>query len=334
MFKQTAELIKKLSKQHIVPGVSYALINNHQVISNYLGSAQLVPTEMPLQAEQLYDLASLTKIVGTTTLVLNLMEHQQLDIDESIQQWLPAFQDSRITIRHLLTHTSGVRGYIPYRNELPADKLKEALLALPVTDTFENKVVYTDVGLLYVGWIIENILHKPIQQLITEQVLLPLGMTHTTFKPDKNLAVPTEIDVKRGLIQGVVHDPKSYILKEHSGAVGMFSTLSDLVRFNLWYLGQLAIDQAPVSQNLLTKIFVDWSPHHLGHSLGWDICRSPYDHHVVLYHTGFTGTFMAVDRQNQTAMIVLTNRVHPTADNQLFLTKRDEIVEMFLHENK
>ena len=334
MFTQTEQLIKKLSIDNIVPGVSYAIINQHQIISNYLGDSQLKPQSKPLKAEQLYDLASLTKIIGTTTLVLNLMEHHQLDIDTNIQKWLPTFQDKRVTIRHLLTHTSGIHGYIPHRNELPADKLKNALLKLSVTNTFENKVVYTDVGLLYVGWIIENILHEPIQQLITERVLLPLGMTHTTFHPNKTLAVPTEITEKRGLIQGVVHDPKSFILGEHSAAAGMFSTLSDLVRFNLWYLGQLAITDAPVSQELLTKMFADWSPHHLGRSLGWDIRRSPYDNHIILYHTGFTGTFMAIDRQNQTAMIVLTNRVHPTADNQLFLTKRDEIVKVFLSENK
>lgn len=333
-FEQTALQIEALVTDKVVPGVSYALIDGTSCDTQVQGNAQLVPQVEPLEANQLYDLASLTKVIGTTTLVLRLLERNQLALNTKVYRILPAFKDRRVTVLHLLTHTSGLTGYIPNRNQLAPAALKEALLTqLTVGPNFEKRVVYTDVGMLYLGWMVEAIYQKPIQTLIQELVLTPLGMADSTFNPNAKLAVPTEMTVERGLIRGVVHDPKSYILQNHSGAAGLFAPLKDVIRFAQFQLGQLKVKQAPITQASVRSLYRDWTPAHLGRSLGWDLRFDPRTQQPLIYHTGFTGTFMLLDRVRQTGMIVLSNRIHPTADNPVFLERRDQIVKQFLIEN-
>lgn len=333
-FAQTMRQIEALVDQGVVPGVSYAIIEGPKVMTDVRGQAELVPQKVPLKANQLYDLASLTKVIGTTTIILRLLEKGRLSLRTKVHSLLPTFKDRRVTVLHLLTHTSGLTGYIPNRNQLSAAELKTALLTqLTVGPNFEKKVVYTDIGMLYLGWMIEAIYQRPIQDLIQEHVLTPLGMQSSTFNPDKALAVPTELSSERGLIQGTVHDPKSAILQNHSGAAGLFAPLKDVVRFAQFQLGQLTVKQPPISQASVKSLYRDWTPQHLGRSLGWDLRFDPQDQQPLIYHTGFTGTFMLLDRKRQTGMIVLSNRIHPTADNPIFLERRDAIVAQFLADN-
>lgn len=333
-FEQTIHQIEALVADEVVPGVSYAVIEGQQVTTKVLGYSELTPKLIPLEPGQLYDLASLTKVIGTTTLILRLLERGRLSLTTKVHSILPAFKDRRVTVLHLLTHTSGLEGYIPNRNQLAAPALKEALLTqLTVGPNFGKKVVYTDIGMLYLGWMPEVIYGKPIQDLIQSLVLTPLGMTESTFAPEASRAVPTELTTTRGLIQGVVHDPKSYVLQNHSGAAGLFAPLDDVVRFAQFQLGQLKVAEAPVSQASVKGLYRDWTPAHLGRSLGWDL-RFTADQTPLIYHTGSTGTFMLLDRKRQTGLVVLSNRIHPTADNQTFLDRRTMIVDQFLAEDK
>ncbi|KRM22383.1 serine hydrolase domain-containing protein [Latilactobacillus graminis] len=334
-FEQTVQQIKTLVDEAIVPGVSYAIIENQQVFTNVIGDAELLPQKIPLEADQLYDLASLTKVIGTTTLILRLLEKGRLSLWTKVHSILPTFKDRRVTILHLLTHTSDLRGYIANRNQLSAAELKKALLTqLTVGPDLGTKIVYTDIGMLYLGWIIETIYQKPVQDLIQELVLTPLKMQASTFYPQKELAVPTELTTDRGLIKGTVHDPKTMILKNHSGAAGLFAPLKDVVRFAQFQLGQLKLEHPPVSQASIKSLYHDWTPRHLGRSLGWDLRFNGQNQHALIYHTGFTGTCILLDRQRQTGMVILSNRIHPTADNHIFLDRRDAIVAQFIAENQ
>lgn len=311
----------------IAPGVSFAHLHDGQVETLVYGKAELVPEVKPLRYGMLYDMASLTKVVGTTTVILKMIEDGKITLDDPIADLIPHFTDCRVTIRHLLTHTSAISGYIPNRDQLPADQLLEALDSLPVADWFDQKVVYTDVGLIMLGQIIEKFYHQPVQTVIQNEVLVPLNLTESTFTPQKENAVPTELTTARGLIQGEVHDPKAFVLKEHCGSAGLFMTLNDLIKFAQWILG--------ITSNLLLKtetidsLFKDWTTHQLGRSLGWDL-RYSSDNTPWIYHTGYTGTFMILSKQRQEGLIVLTNRVHPTADNQPFLDFRDQLITDFV----
>lgn len=139
MFERTCDLIENLYKDNIVPGVSYAVIKPGEVLTEVIGNSQLIPKVEKLKAGMLYDMASLTKVVGTTTVILKLVEDSKISIDDKVVDYLPLFKDDRVTIRHLLTHTSALNGYIPHRNELNAQELIKAMYTLKVGDWLGKK---------------------------------------------------------------------------------------------------------------------------------------------------------------------------------------------------
>lgn len=334
-YEKTIQQLHQLVSQQIVPGVSYTIFDRHNHYAEVFGNAQLVPTKIKLWDTAKYDVASLTKVIGTTTVIMQLVEQGRLRIDDPIQMYLPQFTDSRVTIRHLLTHTSGVEGYIKNRNQLSADELTKQLLRLHVGANFNQHVKYADIGFIYLGWIIEYFYQQPVQQVIARQVLQPLKMMGATFSPRPQDCVPTEVQVQRGLIRGQVHDPKAYILREHCGCAGLFATLADLAIFG----------HAMIETNLaglltaatVNQLFADQTPmpgFH-GRSYGWRVLKTTADdRHLVIYHTGFTGTWMVLDRDEQQGFIMLSNRVHPHAANEEFLIRRSQIVQTYLQEKE
>lgn len=172
----------------IIPGFSVALMTGKDVQSQVSGEAQWQPTSAPLRSGMLYDVASLTKVIGTTTVFLQAWDQKLVAPEMPLKRFLPAFPHPT-TFRQALTHTSGLEGYIPHRDDLPAPALKRALLTqLAVTDEVDAKVVYRDVNLLLVGWALEQIYHQPIQTLITQQVLRPLGLPKQRFSRIRNSA--------------------------------------------------------------------------------------------------------------------------------------------------
>ncbi|UQS82656.1 beta-lactamase family protein [Bombilactobacillus folatiphilus] len=320
--------IKQLVNEQVVPGVSFAFITPECTIQDYYGANSWQPSVTPLKADQLYDLASLTKVLGTTTLLLHLIEQGQLQWKSKVADFLPYFQDSRVTITHLMTHTSGIRGYIPHRDQLSAPQLLRALQQLPVTDEFEQVVRYTDTGPILAGLIIEQLYQKPVQTVIAQQILQPLKLPMATFKPDPDLCVVTNRRAGYWL-KGQVHDPKAWQLGPHCGSSGLFASVADLLVFTQWFLGQTKTIHPPIQQTMIDYLFQDFTKKQLGRSFGWDL-RLNCVRQAVLYHTGFTGNFWLIDKQRQRALIVLSNRVHPLVQNQRFFLERDAIVDLFL----
>lgn len=324
-FQQTEAQILDLVNKQIVPGVSYGFISNHSNSniqtsfdeSNYVGDKSWVPDITRLNGDELYDLASLTKVMGTVPIILKLIDEKKLDIHDPINKYLPQFKDDRVEIFHLLTHTSGIAGYIPNRDSLDDQQLIDALFTLPVTNNFNKKVVYTDTGMIFLGLIIEKIYHEPVQKVIKEFIQKTWGLTDTTFDPEISRCTPT-YEVNGKMLIGIPNDPKARQLGEHCGSAGMFSSLIDVMQFSRAMLQR--------EYKFLYKNFTDLNP---GRSLGWDI--KPGN---ILFHTGYTGHFIALDYIHQNAMIVLTNRVHPVENNQVFLERRQTILDSFINESK
>lgn len=332
MFEKVMTKIEQLYLDGVVPGVSYAIISDENVIEKTMGYSQLFPTKEKLIPGMLYDMASLTKIVGTTTMILKLLQMKKISLDDSIVKYIPDFSDERVTIRHLLTHTSAISGYIKNRNQLSGEELLVKLHQLKVQDWFEKEVVYTDTGLIFLGEIIEYFYNDSVQNIITKEVLEPLGLKNSTFSPDPKKAVPTELQENGKPLRGIVHDPKAQILKEHCGSAGLFMNLDDMVRFTELMLGNIIEDKV-ILQDTIKLLNKDYTPNgELGRSLGWDL-KTSKNKHLCIYHTGFTGTFVVIDRFCGNALVVLTNRIHPTRENKTFLERRDEIVNMFLEQN-
>lgn len=334
-YPKTQQLLVNLVHQHIVPGISYCLFDGEQTIRKVMGEAAWLPEEEPLRSGMQYDLASLTKVVGTVPVIQQLMQRRLVSLDDPVTRFLPEFTDSRPTVRNLLTHTSGLHGYIPHRNQLSPQELKRAFITTQrVDDSFNRQIRYADVNFLLLGWIIEQVTGESVAHAIQELVTQPLGMADTSYHPSAVNAVPTEKQAVRGVIRGQSHDPKGYILGDDCGCAGLFSTLADLETFGRSLIERQMNGQ--LSASLIDMLFTDQTliPGHHSRSLGWKLLHSPVDGHILISHTGFTGTWIILDRQQDTGMVVLTNRVHPSAKNQAFLDARDHIFAIYLRENQ
>lgn len=336
MYPKTKAFIHQLIEDQIIPGASFGFITANERLEYREGLAAISPERETIKENQIYDIASLTKVFVTTTIILQLWQEGKLAPDDKVSLYLTSFTDQKVTLRHLLTHTSGIEGYIPNRNALSANELHEAILHLPIGESFEKEVHYTDIGFILLGFIIEAIENKSLANVFAERISGPLNLGDTSYHPrDKQACAPTEIDPKRGLIRGEVHDPKAYILGDHCGSAGLFSTLAECLTFcqmmlNTGYLKGKRI----LNEKTVLSLLEDWTPKgKLNRSLGWDIITRGRKNY--LFHTGFTGTFIVLDILEKEAFVFLSNRVHPTNDNRLdYLNQRDHLIECYLTEKE
>ncbi|MFC6202018.1 serine hydrolase domain-containing protein [Lactiplantibacillus nangangensis] len=327
LFERTKTEIQRLVDQKIIPGASYAVMRGDQLEQAQVGVAQLQPEVKPLWPHAVYDLASVTKVVGTTTVALQLMQSGALDINRPVHDYLPEFSNRQVTVLNLMTHTSGISGYIQNRNALPAAELLAAIQKLPISAAnLNHRVVYTDLGLILTGMIIEKLVGQSIQAAVTERVLRPLGLPDATFNPVVAQAVPTTYSAQAGLLQGIVHDPKGRILGEHCGSAGLFASVDDLVQFSRFMLGQV-VQPTVLAPATIASLYRDWTPNQrLRRSFGWNLWHAGADHEPIIFHTGYTGTLVMLDRESQAALIFLSNRVHPVAHNASFLPARRRLI--------
>lgn len=330
-FFNTQQLIEDMVHEKIVAGVNYALIAGQQTNQVTLGAASFMPDHQQLSPNAVYDLASLTKVLGTLNLLLQLYQAGKLNFSEPLQAFVPEFADHRIRLFHLLTHTSGIRGWIPHRNQLSGPELIKALINLPVTAEFEQRMRYADTNFILLGLVLERIYHRPVQSLIQERILLPMDLQATGFSPNPQACLPTAL-VGQEILQGRPHDPKARQLGNHCGSAGLFSNLHDLLIFAGSYLG--LNHRLPVSQTVIQTLFDTKTNRQVqARSWGWNLLFDPQYHYPIIYHTGYTGTLFICDRVRQTGLILLTNRVNPSGHNQIFLAMRKQIIKAFLTEN-
>ena len=331
-FQHTIALMDEMYDRGVVPGMSWEIFAGPQHLRQVVGQAQLVPQAAPLKPGMFYDLASLTKVVGTLPVIGQLLQSGRLNLDDPVKAYLPEVGEGA-TVRNLVTHTAAIEGYIPHRNELPRQELLQALLSQEHFGHNVNRnIAYTDIGFIYLGLIAERICGRPIQDLVTDMVIKPLGLEdEMTYHPDASRCVPTAISPQRGLIKGVPHDPKAYVLGSQCGSAGLFATLDGLSH----YAHALIEDNLDglLQKRIIDLMFADQTrlPGLHNRALGWKLMHaaSP-DHHALISHTGFTGTWIILDRQADVGFIFLSNRVHPHSQNDAFLDYRAQIMAAYL----
>lgn len=334
MYPETQELIKDKMLAGIYPGVVYQFMEDQATFQQTLGYAQIAPVLQPMIADLLFDVASLTKVVCTLTVMLQLHETKQIEWDQPLKKYLPNFENPEITLRHLLTHTSDIQTYIPQRDRLSAKELQAAYLKLQPGKDLGKKVQYTDAGTILLGFLIEEIFQKDVTEVFQSEVLQPLDMSESCFLPkniDKRF-VPTEKLVTGEILRGVTHDPKARTLKTHAGNAGLFSSLTDLSKFVEMYL---AFGKDYLKRETIEELYQDQTPDFAGkRSLGWDLKFSDQNQAPLLFHTGYTGTFILLDSYHQSGFIFLSNRVHPVDEREKYILARDEIITSYLSERK
>ncbi len=298
----------------------------------------------PVTTETVYDLASLTKVIGLTTAAMLLVDSGKLDLDAPVQRYVPAFQGpnkERVMIRHLLTHSSGLPAWRPLYAE-SADR-EHALALVDTTplmrqpgDTF----VYSDLGAMVLAQAVQAVSGQRLDDFLAARLFGPLGMTSTRYLPPeswRSRIAPTENDTvfRHRLLRGEVHDENAGRLGGVSGHAGLFSTAPDLARFAQWLLDTRRGHAPPFAalrrlSPPLVQMFTQRQniPPGSSRALGWD---TPSENSSAgtkmgpnaFGHTGFTGTSIWFDPDKGLFIILLTNRVNPTrANTRIFQVRR------------
>ena len=291
--------IQEQMAENLYPGASLSLYADGAWQDSYFGQTQ---EGQPTRAGLLYDLASVSKVVGVGTVLIFLLQAGKIELDATLKSYYPAVADETLTIRQLVTHTSGIDPYIPHRNELDEAGLREAINQIKVTDQKDFR--YTDINLILLGFMLEEIYGQSLDQIFQQEVFEPWQMKRTSFGPVTE-AVPTV----KGQPAGIVHDPKARVLGVHTGSAGLFSDLTDLQMFLQHYLEDDFA--ANLTQNLSPS-----KPR----SIVWNLEDEDW-----LDHTGYTGPFIMVNRKAQKAAIFLTNRTYLYDDRPLWIAKRREL---------
>lgn len=271
--------------------------------------------------ESLYDLASLTKVVATTTALMVLHDRGQVDLNAPVSRYLPTFSGGlrdKVTVQHLLTHRAG----LPAGRELwriadsPAEA-RAAVLASPVKCTPGACYEYSDLGADLLAFVAEAISGQPIDKFLEREVFSKLAMTDTRFRPssaDAARTAPTEIAPPRGYpLRGEVHDENAYSLGGVAGHAGLFSTAADLSVFAQMLLDGGEYNGVRIVSDSTVSLFTHRTAGH--RALGWDTCDGgagcgQFMSERAYGHTGFTGTSLWIDPDRNMFVILLTNRVH------------------------
>src|SRR3954468_229235 len=276
----------------------------------------------PVDAQRtIYDVASLSKVVGTTTAIMILFDEKKIDLDAPVINYIPTFgggDKDRVTIRQLLTHTSGLpAGKDIWRTARTPLEARAQVLGVQLEGRPGMQYIYSDLGADVLGLLVEVVSGEPLEKFLEKRVFGPLGMNETFYRPADSLRsriAPTEVTPPRGYpLQGEVHDENAYALGGVAGHAGLFSTAADLSVFAQMMLNGGEYNGVQIISKPTVELFTSRA---FGHrALGWDTAEGDYGSGRFLGptaygHTGFTGTSMWIDPEREMFVILLTNRVH------------------------
>jgi CubicO group peptidase (beta-lactamase class C family) len=320
------------------PGAQLAVLRGDTLLylRNY-GQLSYDSASPAVNDSSMYDLASLTKVVATTTTAMQLIDQGRLALDSSVAYYLPEFGRNgkeHITIRNLLLHNSGMEAFrVFHQLATTGQGVLDSIFASAPVYTTGSRTVYSDLGMITLAKVIERITGHGLDAYARDEFFTPLGMRHTMFTPPDSLhaqCAPTEYDRiwRKRLVQGSVHDETAALLDGVAGHAGVFSTAADLARFIRMLMNGGVLENRRYLQSGTVKQFTTRQSLNNSRALGWDT-RSAAGSSAGQYfsmksygHTGFTGTSIWIDPIADIAVIFLTNRVHPTRENRTLIRFR------------
>jgi len=340
--EQIDQFIQQELEKGTFPGVVLAVVNDKKVLyKKSFGYAQLEPDQIKMKEDTIFDLASLTKVIVTTTVIMQLIERGKINLWDYIKHFYPEFPDEKkeISIFHLLTHTSGFPAIIRLWDQGLSYKEKiKHVLESPLEVKTGGKVIYSDLNFILLGDLIWRVTGKRLDEYAEQHIFQPLGMKMTVFNPLKNLSCTKSKDYaatemcgwRDRMMIGEVHDENAVSFDGVSGHAGLFSVIDDLVKFLQMLLNDGKYKGVKIlsfkSVELMRK---DWTSNLGNHrGLGWDLIKNPHSSGGVFFseaafgHTGFTGTSLWIDPELKIGVALLTNRVHPTRENRKIISFR------------
>lgn len=313
------------------------------------GSLTYDPGAAPAALDTIFDLASLTKVVCTTTLAMRAVEGGRLGLEDPVAHWIPEWRGAdreMVTVRDLLAHTSGLTGYLPLFNDPHVRGRREfqrAICALPLEYPPRTGSIYSDLGFILLGFILEDAAGVPLagQFPAIAGLVAPEPLAFDPPPDWRPRIAPTEVDPWRGrLLAGEVHDENCWALDRAAGHAGLFGTTAAVGRFARLVLQTATRDTALAHRATLMTFLHPTEVPGSSRALGWDTMRPtsscgrlmPPD---AIGHTGFTGTSLWIVPSADRYVVLLANRVHPSRDNEAFRTVRpgvhDAVVEAWGH---
>ena len=345
-FARIDSLLEAFIEKRAFPGAAVA-IGQHDRIHKLTGyGTYTYESARATTPQSVFDLASLTKVIATTTAAMLLYEDGRLHLDATVHSYLPEFgsvEKSTITIRHLLTHTGG---FTPFRNfyadsVLTREAVLDSIFTIALDSPPGTRYQYSDFGMITLALVLEAITGRDFATFAKEHIFEPLNMQATAFRgtgtPD-TAVVPTERDdyFRHRLVQGEVHDENAWILGGAAGHAGLFSSAEDVARF----ASMMAQDGRYGDSQFLKPTTVAYfstvaNTVLSSRALGWDTKSkdkpSSAGEHFgprSFGHTGFTGTSMWIDPDTGIFVVLLTNRVHPTRRNSKISKLRPLLADM------
>lgn len=315
-------------KNKDIPGAVLAVVHYDKIV--YLkayGNKQNYPVAEKMKTNTIFDLASLTKVISTATSVMILAERGKIRLEDPVSMYIPEFKDE-IKIKHLLTHTSGLPSYAPVKlleNKLAEqpDVLIQHIAAVNRNNPPGEGFIYSCLNYITLQLIVEKVSGQNLRDFAKGNIFEVLGMKNTDYTPaikKHKLIAPTEKQADNQVLLGTVHDPLARVLKNGiSGNAGLFSDAKDLALFSAMMLNNGTLKGrrvlSPLTVKAMTTLPLEFTS--FGRTYGWDMYSSYASNQGDLLgpntygHTGYTGTSIVIDPDNQIAIILLTNRVHP-----------------------
>lgn len=335
-------IIQDAVNNHKIPGACYAIIQKNGTCEfGHTGYRQLIPEQLTVEENTIYDMASCSKVIATTTIILQLLEQNCFQLNTPLQTILPEFKYPEVTIEHLLTHSSGLcSDDKAYRSCHSKEEMWKFITELPLEYEPGTKVVYSDFGFITLGFVIEHFVGN-LDEVARKSLFEPLEMKDTCYQPNQygltDRCAATEVTKDRGVIIGECHDGKGHCLNGISGNAGLFSTVQDLSHFVQMILNDGLFHNKTILQPSTIELLKHPRTDQLNikRTLGWiSNDQNQSDGHLIssscIYHTGFTGTSIYIDFVRNCSVILLTNRVHPTRDNDAIIEIRNQFHDAVL----
>jgi CubicO group peptidase (beta-lactamase class C family) len=339
-FPGSYDVLRNAIAEHAFPGCAFGVLADGKVLlADALGNFTYEDDAPAVAPETLYDVASLTKVVSTTSAAMLLYQRGLLDLDMPLGELLPGFvigrdvsqHARRVSIRHLLAHNSGLPGYVPlFHTATTPFALLRDCLRLQIEAEPGTRAEYSDPGFILLGKALEVILNEPLAAWVGREVFQPLGMLTSRYCPPPHLRAsipPTEEDelFRQRRIQGEVQDEHAYLLKGAGGHAGLFSNVPDLLRFSEAILRS---DGAGLFDAATVESFAQRQPPEASsRALGWDTPsgESASGHYFSansIGHLGYSGCSLWIDRDARLSVALLTNRTWPDRESQLIRVVR------------
>lgn len=331
IFSSVDSLMRNAVSEKVFPGAQLLVGHRGRVIyRNNFGSGTYEKGAKRIEDNSIFDIASLTKVIGTTSAVMLLYDQGKISLEDKVIEYLPQFDNNgkdRITIKNLLLHNSGLPAFRPFhKTHKTADEVINSIMNIELDFKPGIKYQYSDLGMIVLQKVIEKITNMKFDVYLKENLFDKLGMKNTFFNPSPKVwynCVPTEQDNywRMQLMKGKVHDETAYLLNGVAGHAGLFSTSEDLAKLIYLYVNEGKVGDKQFFKKETIDLFTKTNSELSSRALGWDTKSEEKSSAGKLFsknsfgHTGFTGTSIWVDKDEKLFVILLSNRVFPTRES-------------------